>query len=136
MRWLRYRRSPLVPTRSTPGWLTGQSMALHYGSARPHPPVKRGGRTQMNANGQGVVITEAVRTPIGRGHPEKGYYKDTHANELLGKCYTELLDRSGVEPAAVEDVLAGCVQQVGEQSWNVGRNAWLQAGLPETTPAT
>jgi acetyl-CoA acetyltransferase family protein len=83
-----------------------------------------------------VVIAEAVRTPIGRGNPEKGYYKDVHANELLGKCYTELLDRTGVEPAAVEDVLAGCVQQVGEQSWNIGRNAWLQAGLPETTPAT
>jgi acetyl-CoA acyltransferase len=90
----------------------------------------------MNANGQDVVIVEAVRTPIGRGHPEKGYYKDTHPNELLGRTYTELIERAGIEPEAVEDVICGCVQQFGEQMFNVGRNAWLQAGLPITTPAT
>jgi len=82
------------------------------------------------------VIVEAVRTPIGRGHPEKGYYRHTHANELLGGCFRELLDRSGTDPAEVGDVLAGCVQQYGEQSWNVARNAWLQAGLPVEVPAT
>jgi len=90
----------------------------------------------MNANGQDVVIVEAVRTPIGRGHPEKGYFKDTHPNELLGRTYTELIERAGIEPEAVEDVICGCVQQYGEQMFNVGRNAWLQAGLPITTPAT
>jgi acetyl-CoA acyltransferase len=90
----------------------------------------------MNANCQDVVIVEAVRTPIGRGHPEKGYYKDTHPNELLGRTYTELIERAGIEPEAVEDVICGCVQQYGEQMFNVGRNAWLQAGLPITTPAT
>jgi acetyl-CoA acetyltransferase family protein len=90
----------------------------------------------MNANGQDVVIVEAVRTPIGRGHPEKGYYKDTHPNDLLGKTYTEVIERAGIEPEAVEDVICGCVQQYGEQMFNVGRNAWLQAGLPITTPAT
>jgi acetyl-CoA acetyltransferase family protein len=83
-----------------------------------------------------VVIVEAVRTPIGRGHPEKGYYKDTHPNELLGRCYTEVIERAGIEPEAVEDVVTGCVQQYGEQMFNVGRNAWLQAGLPMETPAT
>ena len=86
--------------------------------------------------GREVVIVEAVRTPIGRGHKEKGYYKDTHPNELLGRCYTEVIDRAGIPAGEVEDVVAGCVQQYGEQSWNVGRNAWLQAGLPIETPAT
>jgi acetyl-CoA acyltransferase len=90
----------------------------------------------MSSTGRDVVIVEAVRTPIGRGHAEKGYYKDTHPNELLGKCYTEVIERAGIEPSAVEDVICGCVQQYGEQAFNVGRNAWLQAGLPIETPAT
>ncbi len=90
----------------------------------------------MPQSGREVVIVEAVRTPIGRGHKEKGYYKDVHANELLGRCYREVIDRSGIDAGEVEDVVAGCVQQYGEQSWNVGRNAWLQAGLPMETPAT
>src|SRR5256885_5037191 len=87
-------------------------------------------------NGREVVIVEAVRTPIGRGHPAKGYYKDTHPNELLGKCYTEVIERAGIPAEDVEDVITGCVQQYGEQMFNVGRNAWLQAGLPIETPAT
>src|SRR5437773_3161891 len=87
-------------------------------------------------NGREVVIVEAVRTPIGRGHPEKGYYKDTHPNELLGKTYTEVIERAGLPADEVEDVITGCVQQFGEQSFNIGRNAWLQAGLPVETPAT
>ena len=90
----------------------------------------------MTSTGREVVIVEAVRTPIGRGHPEKGYYKDTHPNELLGKCYTEVIERAGIDASEVEDVIAGCVQQYGEQMFNVGRNAWLQAGLPIETPAT
>jgi acetyl-CoA acyltransferase len=87
-------------------------------------------------NGREVVIVEAVRTPIGRGHPEKGYYKDTHPNALLGRCYTEVIERAGIPAEDVEDVVTGCVQQYGEQMFNVGRNAWLQAGLPIETPAT
>jgi acetyl-CoA acyltransferase len=86
--------------------------------------------------GREVVIVEAVRTPIGRGHKEKGYYKDTHPNELLGRCYSEVIERAGIPADEVEDVIAGCVQQYGEQMFNVGRNAWLQAGLPVETPAT
>jgi acetyl-CoA acetyltransferase family protein len=86
--------------------------------------------------GREVVIVEAVRTPIGRGHREKGYYKDTHANELLGRCYTEVIERAGIPAEEVEDVIAGCVQQYGEQMFNVARNGWLQAGLPPETPAT
>jgi acetyl-CoA acyltransferase len=90
----------------------------------------------QNGTGREVVIVEAVRTPIGRGHPEKGYYKDTHPNALLGKCYTEVIERAGIPADEVEDVITGCVQQYGEQMFNVGRNAWLQAGLPVETPAT
>jgi acetyl-CoA acetyltransferase family protein len=90
----------------------------------------------QNGSGREVVIVEAVRTPIGRGHPEKGYYKDTHPNELLGKCYSEVISRAGIPAEEVEDVITGCVQQYGEQMFNVGRNAWLQAGLPIETPAT
>ena len=86
--------------------------------------------------GREVVIVEAVRTPIGRGHKEKGYYKDTHPNELLGRCYSEVISRAGIEPALVEDVVAGCVSQFGEQGLNVARNAWLQEGLPIETPGT
>jgi acetyl-CoA acetyltransferase family protein len=90
----------------------------------------------QNGNGREVVIVEAARTPIGRGHPEKGYYKDTHPNELLGKSYTAVIERAGIPAEEVEDVITGCVQQYGEQMFNVGRNAWLQAGLPIETPAT
>ncbi len=86
--------------------------------------------------GREVVIVEAVRTPIGRGHREKGYYKDTHPNALLGKCYSEVIARAGIDAAEVEDVVAGCVQQFGEQAFNIARNAWLQEGLPIETPAT
>jgi acetyl-CoA acyltransferase len=96
----------------------------------------------MAENGKGrfggreVVIVEAVRTPIGRGHPEKGYYRDLHASNLLARAYGELISRSGIDPSEVGDVIAGCVQQFGEQGLNIGRNAWLEAGLPMETPAT
>jgi acetyl-CoA acetyltransferase family protein len=88
------------------------------------------------ADGREVVIVEAVRTPIGRGHREKGYYKDTHPNVLLAKCYTEVVERAGIPASEVEDVIAGCVQQFGEQGFNIARNAWLEAGLPIETPGT
>jgi acetyl-CoA acyltransferase len=90
----------------------------------------------QNGKGREVVIVEAARTPIGRGHPEKGYYRDTHPNELLGRAFSAVISRAGIPAEAVEDVITGCVQQIGEQGFNVGRNAWLQAGLPMTTPAT
>jgi acetyl-CoA acetyltransferase family protein len=86
--------------------------------------------------GREVVIVEAVRTPVGRGHPEKGYYKDLHPSNLLARTYAELISRSGIDPAEVGDVIAGCVQQWGEQAINIGRNAWLEAGLPQEVPAT
>jgi acetyl-CoA acyltransferase len=96
----------------------------------------------MTENGKGrfggreVVIVEAARTPIGRGHPEKGYYKDLHPANLLAKSYAEVITRAGIDPSEVGDVITGCAQQFGEQGVNIGRNAWLEAGLPVETPAT
>src|SRR3954454_4339749 len=92
--------------------------------------------TNGNFQGREVVIVEAARTPIGRGHEEKGYYKDTHPSTLLATTYKELIDRAGIDASEVEDVITGCVQQFGEQGLNIGRNAWLEAGLPIETPAT
>src|SRR5258706_13758211 len=89
-----------------------------------------------NFQGREVVIVEAARTPIGRGHPEKGYYKDVHPSNLLAKNFKEVVDRAGIDPAEVGDVVTGCVQQFGEQALNIGRNAWLEAGLPMKTPST
>jgi acetyl-CoA acetyltransferase family protein len=99
-------------------------------------------RQTMSENGSGgfggreVVIVEAARTPIGKGHPEKGYYRDLHSSNLLARTYSELISRAGIDPNEVGDVVAGCVQQFGEQGLNIGRNAWLEAGLPQEVPAT
>ncbi len=86
--------------------------------------------------GREVVVVEAARTPIGRGHSAKGIFREVHPNELLGTSYRAVIERAGIAPELVEDVVAGCVSQVGEQSNNIARNAWLQAGLPVGTPAT
>src|SRR3989440_2096419 len=90
----------------------------------------------MPFEGREVVIVEAARTPIGRGHPEKGYYKDTHPNTLLGAAYRAVIERAGIQPEHVENVIAGCVAQFGPQGLHVGRNAWLQEGFPVETSAT
>jgi acetyl-CoA acyltransferase len=87
-------------------------------------------------SGREVVIVEAARTPVGRGHPEKGYYKDLHPSNILARTYSALIERAGIDPMEVGDVICGCVQQWGEQSINIGRNAWLEAGLPKEVPAT
>ncbi len=86
--------------------------------------------------GREVVIVEAARTPIGRGHPQKGQFKDVHANQLLGTAFKAVIERAGIDPSLVENVSAGAVSQIGEQSNNIARNAWLQAGLPLETAAT
>ena len=80
-----------------------------------------------------AVIVEAVRTPLGR---RNGKLKDLHPVVLGSMVLKELVGRAGIDPAQVEDVVFGCVSQVGEQSLNVGRNAWLAAGFPVETPAT
>lgn len=80
-----------------------------------------------------AVIVEAIRTPQGK---RGGKLKDVHPVELLAATLTELVGRSKVDPSKVDDVICGCVSQVGEQALNIGRNAWLTAGLPEEVPAT
>jgi acetyl-CoA acyltransferase len=87
-------------------------------------------------NGREALIIEAVRTPVGRGHREKGIYRDVHPADLLGRCYEEVLRRAGVDSAEVDNAIAGCVYQIAEQSSGISRNAWLQKGLAETTGAT
>jgi acetyl-CoA acetyltransferase family protein len=85
--------------------------------------------------GRDALIVEALRLPAGRSHPERGWYRDTHPNAMLGAVYTALLDRTGLDPAAVEDLIVGCTAPFGEQSRNIARNAWLQAGYPPQVPA-
>jgi acetyl-CoA C-acetyltransferase len=75
-----------------------------------------------------AVIVEAVRTPIGK---RGGALAGLHAAEILGVAQRAVLDRAGIDPAGVEQVVGGCVTQAGEQSSNVTRTAWLHAGLPE-----
>ncbi len=80
-----------------------------------------------------AVIVDAVRTPVGR---RNGKLKDWHPVDLLAQTLTALVERTGIDPGLIEDVIAGCVMQVGEQSLNVGRNAALAAGFPESVSGT
>ncbi|MEI7618852.1 MAG: steroid 3-ketoacyl-CoA thiolase [Actinomycetota bacterium] len=80
-----------------------------------------------------VVIVDAVRTPIGR---RGGGLASVHPAELLSIVQKGLIDRTGIDPAVVGQVVSGCVSQVGEQSFNIGRTAWLSAGLPLGVAAT
>ena len=79
------------------------------------------------------VIVEATRSPIGK---RNGWLSGLHATELLGAVQKAVVNRAGVDPADVEQVVGGCVTQYGEQSNNVTRVAWLTAGLPEQVGAT
>ena len=83
--------------------------------------------------GRDVVIVEAVRTPVGR---RNGSLAGVHPADLLSTALSAVIARSGVDPEAIEQVVGGCVSQVGEQSFNITRTAWLSAGLPLTTAAT
>ena len=80
-----------------------------------------------------VVIVDAVRTPIGR---RNGGLASVHPADLLGVVQSAIVERTGIDPAAIGQVVGGCVSQVGEQSFNVTRTAWLAAGLPLSTAAT
>src|SRR5260370_39175922 len=94
-------------------------MNMHNGNARTGP--------------RDAVIVGALRTPFGK---RGGQFSTWHPVEMLSFTLKALIDRSGIDAAEVEDVIGGCVDQVGEQALNVTRNAWLNAGLPESTPAT
>ncbi len=80
-----------------------------------------------------AVIVEAVRTPIGK---RNGWLSGFHAAELLATAQVEVVKRAGIDPAAVEQIVGGCVTQAGEQASNVTRTAWLSQGLPYETAAT
>ena len=87
----------------------------------------------MSKNMNSVVIVDALRTPIGR---RGGGLSTMHPGEVLGIVQKGIIDRTGIDPALVEQVVGGCVSQVGEQAFNITRTAWLAAGLPLTTAAT
>ena len=93
-------------------------------------------RSPFADTGRETFIVDAVRTPVGRGHPEKGWLADVHPNSLLEACYKALLERTGCAPASVEDLVIGCTAQIGVQSRNIARNAWLQGGYPVEVPGT
>ena len=82
---------------------------------------------------QEAVIVDAVRTPAGK---RNGMLKDWHPADLLAHVLKAVEERNNLDPALVEDVITGCVMQAGEQALNVGRNAVLAAGWPESVPAT
>src|SRR4051794_1859952 len=80
-----------------------------------------------------AVIVDAVRTALGR---RNGKLKDWHPVELAAQTLNALAQRNNLDPALVDDVIMGCVMQVGEQGVNIGRNAVLAAGWPESVPST
>ena len=82
-----------------------------------------------------AVIVEAVRTPVGRGKPG-GALSAVHPVDLLAHSLRTLVERTGIDPALVDDVIGGTVSQVAEQAQNTTRSAVLAAGFPESVPAT
>ncbi len=86
----------------------------------------------MTAPRQAVVV-DTVRTALGK---RKGALATWHPSDLLAHTLTQLVGRTAVDPGRIDDVIGGCVSQVGEQSTNITRNAWVAAGLPWEVPAT
>ncbi|MFM8826246.1 MAG: steroid 3-ketoacyl-CoA thiolase, partial [Actinomycetota bacterium] len=80
-----------------------------------------------------AVIVDAIRTPLGK---RNGRLKEWHPVDLAAQTLKALVERNIFDPELIDDVILGCVMQVGEQSLNIGRNAVLAAGLPETIPGT
>lgn len=88
------------------------------------------------SEGLDAVVVGAVRTPVGVGKADRGDLREWHPVDLSALVLEALVARSGIDPATVDDVVWGCVSQVGEQSFNVGRNAVLAAGFPVSVPGT
>ena len=82
-----------------------------------------------------AVIVDAVRTPIARAHPEKGWFKDIRSDELGIIVIRELLNRTKIDPTLIEDVILGCAAQTGEQAMNIARYIAIMAGLPFSVAA-
>ena len=83
-----------------------------------------------------AVIVEALRSPIGRGKPIKGYLSGFHPATLLGRLQEAVVEKAGIQPEMVEQIIGGCVTQAGEQSNNIARNAWLARGKEWGTAGT
>ncbi len=83
-----------------------------------------------------AVIVDCVRTPIGRAHPERGVFRDVRSDDLAVACVKALVERTGIDPNLVEDVILGNTQQTREQGMNIARIVALMAGLPSTTCGT
>ena len=77
-----------------------------------------------------AVVIDCVRTPIGRAHPEKGLFRDVRSDDLAVSCVQALMERTGIDPTEIEDVILGNTQQTMEQGLNVARNVLLMAGVP------
>src|SRR4051812_37365759 len=90
-------------------------------------------RPERSSKMRETVIVEAVRTPVGK---RNGGLSDMHAADLSAIVLNALMERAGVDPAIVDDVVWGCVSQVGDQSSNIGRYSVLAAGWPESIPGT
>src|SRR3984957_1602261 len=107
------------------------------GLARAMAAAYRGGTSRRQAGAYlEVMVSEAyivgaVRSPVGR---RKGGLSGIHPVDLAAQVLSELMTRTGADPAAVEDVIMGCVSQIGPQTIDIARNAWLSAGLPESVP--
>src|SRR5690606_9153984 len=78
-----------------------------------------------------AYIVGAVRTPVGK---KKGGLSTVHPTDLAAHTLSALIERTGIDPAAVDDVIMACVMQFGPQPMDIARNAWLSAGLPESVP--
>src|SRR5215207_8313049 len=91
------------------------------------------GRDGQNGGVDHAVIVDDVRTAIGK---RNGSLRDWNPVDLASETLRALVERTGIDPSDVDDVVMGCVSQTGEQGLNIGRNAVLAAGLPESVPAT
>ena len=80
-----------------------------------------------------AFIVGAVRTPVGK---RGGGLSAIHPSDLGAHVLVSLLDSTGVDPAAIDDVIFGCVSQIGAQTFNIARTSWLGAGFPESVPVT
>jgi acetyl-CoA C-acetyltransferase len=113
--------------------LTGRAIAPMRTRRAPDPLARVTVGTLPGMPSNSVVIVDAVRTPIGK---RTGGLASVHPADLLGIVQAEIVSRTGIDPAEIGQVVGGCVSQVGEQSFNITRTAWLAAGLPQSTAAT
>ena len=84
----------------------------------------------ISASNSDAVVIDCLRTPIGRAHRDRGFFRDVRSDDLAVSCVSSLVERTGIDPEQIEDILLGNTQQTGEQGLNVARTVGLMAGLP------